>query len=953
MRHNRRVPVVVGVERQPLGRDAPTRRAAAAPGPPWPWAGGTLGPIDYAVVVLALLAGMTSGWPQLLASVAGWAEVERERGEILSGYLLAWLSAGLLAAALRRGRLARLIASSGVVVTLGLLAHRLSTAPPIGLESLFSFAPLFGPFESVRLSADFLLGLLFAALGLSALVDRARPKALVWLSGPVIVIGAVGLGGHTIERTLGISDSDFTGVSVTLAVAFLLFAVALCSVAYGKARGRDMALLLFATGATLLTGLGVHAVVSTSALTTTGRWVRQGMLAREDILELRAALAQLDAASHALLAFPDVARAYELRTAAAAMEKVVERRTTWLGETRENATPIAQVQSSARDLISQAHALERFAWSDAEFSPAETDGFVEATDASRQRFEEGIEQYVRTHEEIMGARLAQTERLARYSRFVTVLGCGVALTVLGVAFALGDRATAERVRIEHELRASEQRFRLAFEASPVGLGLTTMDGLWLQVNRSLCRITGYTEAELLRLRWQDMSHPDDIPADEAETRRLVQGERVFHEVEKRYRHRDGHYVWVRVTGTVARQADGAPVYGIAHVEDITDRRAAAEALRASEERFRAAAEGGLDAFFLLQAAAEDPADFTVVYANRNGARLLRTGAETLIGRSLAAQYPQLAQNGWLDQCRHVVKTGLAVERELRSQLAVFHAEWIRVQLVPVAAGLAVTVSDITERKRAELQLRTFARQLQERNRELQDFAYVTSHDLQEPLRKIQVFGDRLTQCAATRLEPTEVDYLRRMTSAAKRMQSLIEALLAYSQVATRSREHAAVSLQSVVDAVISDLEFRLEQTRATLEVVGPLPHVLGDATQLAQLMQNLLVNALKYCRPGVAPHIRIRAEPCRLRDDRPGFSTTVEDNGIGFSNEYAETIFGVFTRLHTRDEYEGTGVGLAICRRIVERHGGDISAHGQPGQGARFVFTLPAPPISHTVLEQV
>ena len=226
--------------------------------------------------------------------------------------------------------------------------------------------------------------------------------------------------------------------------------------------------------------------------------------------------------------------------------------------------------------------------------------------------------------------------------------------------------------------------------------------------------------------------------------------------------------------------------------------------------------------------------------------------------------------------------------------------------------------------------------LQRSNRELAEFAYVASHDLQEPLRKIQAFGDRLKMKSAAALGLDGCDYLARMQNAAHRMQTLINDLLSYSRVTTKAQPFAPVDLGVVAREVLADLEISIEQTGGRVDI-GPLPTIDADALQMRQLLQNIIGNALKYRRKDVPPVVQVSGHG----NGDAAVQITVQDNGIGFDVKYADRIFGVFQRLHGRDEYEGTGVGLAICKKIAERHGGRITAHGQPGHGATFVVTLP------------
>jgi PAS domain S-box-containing protein len=251
-------------------------------------------------------------------------------------------------------------------------------------------------------------------------------------------------------------------------------------------------------------------------------------------------------------------------------------------------------------------------------------------------------------------------------------------------------------------------------------------------------------------------------------------------------------------------------------------------------------------------------------------------------------------------------------------------------------GTVLIARDIRERKRAEEELRSAMRRLEQSNRELEDFAYVASHDLQEPLRKIQAFGDLLEQKHGAALPPQGVDYIARMRSAAKRMQVLINDLLMFSRVTTKAQPFVSVPLETVAREVAKDLEIRAHDAGGRIDIAA-LPTIDADPLQMRQLLQNLAGNALKFHRPDVPPVVTVDASvvdgTCHLR---------VSDNGIGFDEKYAERIFTMFERLHGRGKYEGTGIGLAICRRIAERHGGTITARSTPGEGSTFLVTLPA-----------
>jgi PAS domain S-box-containing protein len=232
------------------------------------------------------------------------------------------------------------------------------------------------------------------------------------------------------------------------------------------------------------------------------------------------------------------------------------------------------------------------------------------------------------------------------------------------------------------------------------------------------------------------------------------------------------------------------------------------------------------------------------------------------------------------------------------------------------------------------------RGLQRSNQELQDFAYVASHDLQEPLRKIQAFGNLLqTEYSAVLGEGS--DYLDRMRNAAARMSALIEDILSFSRVSTKGREFAPVNLKTIAQEVVGDLEIRIQDTGAVVDI-GDLPTIHADPMQMRQLLQNLIANAIKFHREDAAPVIKLRASIVTPSDGKIKYCRLeIEDNGLGFDEKYLDRIFAVFQRLHNRDSYEGTGIGLAVCRKIVERHGGTITATSRLGKGSTFIILLP------------
>jgi PAS domain S-box-containing protein len=249
--------------------------------------------------------------------------------------------------------------------------------------------------------------------------------------------------------------------------------------------------------------------------------------------------------------------------------------------------------------------------------------------------------------------------------------------------------------------------------------------------------------------------------------------------------------------------------------------------------------------------------------------------------------------------------------------------------------ICMVVTDLSDQKKDQEKLRNYSKVLKQRNKDIEDFTFIASHDLQEPLRKIQVFSDLILDRYAVLLDETGRDYLKRLAASANRMQDLIQDVRAYSKLTNDPSFLKKVDLGEIVRDAVSDLEIMVKETEALIHI-GELPILKGNPHLMRILFQNLLSNALKY-RNEEKPLIEVS-----FRQTEEGFQILVGDNGIGFDEKYADQIFKPFKRLHKRNEYEGTGMGLAICRKIVERHGGMITARSTPGKGSTFTVQLPA-----------
>lgn len=373
---------------------------------------------------------------------------------------------------------------------------------------------------------------------------------------------------------------------------------------------------------------------------------------------------------------------------------------------------------------------------------------------------------------------------------------------------------------------------------------------------------------------------------------------------------------------------------IDRVQALTERRAAEEALRQSEERFAKAFRASPAAVTITRLT-----DGTFVEVNEVFLRLMGYTTEEIIGRRSTELEMFDDPSERADLIKRLQADGSVRNHEMTMRThtggrlnVLFSTEIIELNSEKHALAL---LFDITQRKEAEAKLQQTLQKLEVNNRELQDFAYVASHDLQEPLRKIQAFGDRLKKQAGAQLDDKSRDYLERMQSAAARMQALINDLLTFSRVTTKAQPFVRTDLDNLVSEVLSDLEIRLERSGGRVEV-GQLGALEVDASQMRQVIQNLVGNALKFHKPEVPPVVTVSGQ------EKAGYyELRVADNGIGFDEKYLDRIFTPFQRLHGRGEYEGTGIGLSVVRKIVDRHGGQVTAQSRPDEGATFIITLP------------
>jgi PAS domain S-box-containing protein len=542
--------------------------------------------------------------------------------------------------------------------------------------------------------------------------------------------------------------------------------------------------------------------------------------------------------------------------------------------------------------------------------------------------------------------------------------------------------TAELARTNEALRESEKRLIFSQEAAEVGAWELDLASLEIWRSERHDRIFGYDTPVV---KWTYEMFLDHIlPEDRAEVDKKLQKALENNDdwdIECRIRRKDGVVRWIWARSRSRLNQDGRPVSMVGLIKDITRQKSMEETLRLDEARF--------EALYELAQMSERTDQDIIDFVREEQARITRSKigiidflddddlGYTVRGWSRSvmeecsmvdkpAHFPLEGAGLWAQAIRErrpIIVNDYSSPHSGKKGYPEGHVELHRMLSIPVFDGnriVAVAVvankeepythSDVQhlsllmdgmlrllKRKQTEEAQRIYTIKLEQSNRELEDFAFVASHDLQEPLRKIRTFADRLKTAYGHLLDDRGLDYLERMERASQRMQSLIHDLLKYSRVTSSREPFKAANLKDSVQGAILDLRLLIEETGGRI-IVGDLPCIEADPVQMRQLFQNLIGNALKYHGEG-RPEIEI----CWNSSNPDGLlEIQVKDNGIGFDESYLDKIFKPFQRLHGwHSPYPGTGMGLAISRRIVERHGGDITARSEPGKGAVFIIRLP------------
>lgn len=511
--------------------------------------------------------------------------------------------------------------------------------------------------------------------------------------------------------------------------------------------------------------------------------------------------------------------------------------------------------------------------------------------------------------------------------------------IIGFIFSLYE--TTKRKQAEEELKRSEEIYRGILDNLQDAYFRSNNEGLIIMASQSAANIYGFNSPkEMIDLSTSSMYKNRE---DRASMLECLKKKGKIENYEFKASRKDGSLFYASQNVQFFYDDNGHIQGTECIVRDITHQKEFEETLEKSEEKYRTLFES---------------TSLGVVYQNKNGSIIsANPAAEEILGLTLDQMQGRTSTDPRWSAIRedgsdfpgeeHPAMVALKTGREVKNVIMGIYdpikksSAWININATPqfkkddIEPYQVYTIfEDITHKKIHEIELQKTLDELKRSNSELEQFAYVASHDLQEPLRMISSFTQLLERRYKNQLDDDAIDYIHYAVDGAKRMQELINDLLIFSRVKSKAGEFKSVDLDNVIDEVLFNLEIAIEKNDTVITKEG-LPMIFGDYSQMVQVFQNLIGNAIKY-RSKKTPKIQIYS---KKEDDYWLFS--IKDNGIGIESEYFDHIFQIFKRLHTPDEYEGTGIGLAITKRIIDRHGGEIWVESEPGNGSTFYFTIP------------
>ena len=537
---------------------------------------------------------------------------------------------------------------------------------------------------------------------------------------------------------------------------------------------------------------------------------------------------------------------------------------------------------------------------------------------------------------LLSLRNVESNRRRAQTKAVLLFG-----TVLGVLIAAGagwivSRDIVARGLAEEAFREGEERFRnLANNISQLAW-MADEKGSIFWYNQRWFDYSGTTLEEMAGWGWQKIHHPDHVQRVVDKISQCFQNGEIWEDTFP-LRDRDGNYRWFLSQAVPIRDSEGKVMRWFGTNTDISVRMEAERHLAQMERRYRGLLEAAPDAIVVVNPAGK------IVLLNVQAEKQFGYIRDELVGQEVTNIIPEgFAERLIADGNRRASdeltqQIGAGIELSGRRKDGTEFPIEITLSPLESADGVLVTaaIRDITERRRSEEHLVKTVWELKRSNDELQQFAYVSSHDLQEPLRMVSSYTQLLAKRYKGRLDSDADEFIAFAVDGCNRMQGLIQDLLAYSRAGTSERELRKVPSENALQKALTNLRIMIKQSGAVV-THDALPTVRADETQLTQVFQNLVGNAIKY-RRAEDPRVHVSA----ARNDGNEWTFSVGDNGLGIDPQYFERIFILFQRLHGRDEFEGTGIGLSICKKIVERQGGKIWVESQPEKGSTFYFALP------------
>jgi len=712
----------------------------------------------------------------------------------------------------------------------------------------------------------------------------------------------------------------------------------------------------FAFGSAILTLLVVGAVSYRGivASSESDRWVRHTHEVLESLADLRTATRSIESSSRG---FVLTGRESYLESYRASLTGEEQDQLTIRSLTADN--PAQQRQLSTLTRL----AAEKIQFSEMVMDLRRSQGVEAAADAIRaeaglrimDQFQGTVRQMQDEELRLLAQRNAEAKRRLAQTKAVLIFGTVLGLLITAAAGWSVQRDSSRRERAEEMLRDSEEKYRTLLsrdlseskesgekyrgllEAAPDAMVVVKPGGEIVLLNVQAEKQFGYRRDELVGQKVKNIipkGFAERLIADGTRTAAEALAQQIGNGIELTGRRKDGGEFPIEIMLSPLESVEGILV--TAAIRDISVRKNAEKHLAQMEGRYRGLLEAAPDAMVVVNPGGD------IVLLNVQAENKFGYSRDELVGQKIKNIIPEGFAERLIADALRTAEDALAQQIGTGIELTGRRKDGsefpIEIMLSPLdsAEGILVTaaIRDITARKKAEMHLLHTVEELNRSNEELGQFAYIASHDLQEPLRMVASYTQLLSRRYKGKLDADGDQFIAFAVDGANRMQRLIQDLLAFSRVGTKGQDLLDISSEDALQQALMNLCSALEESGAQV-THDPLPPVQADETQLVQLFQNLVGNAIKYQSPGV-PRVHVSA----ARNGAKKWIFSVKDNGLGIDPQYFDKIFGMFQRLHKREEFAGTGIGLAICKKIVERHGGSISVESQPGQGSTFHFAL-------------